>query len=210
MFESLERLSVLVPWLKEDLKTKLISKRDVLFGDWAVESPRLFEAAAMGVCQILEEDVYLNGAMEPWVHYLPLASDFSNLDRIFEFIRDDERVLKVVEAARALLVESDKYSYQSFVQSILSQELENFHYLNQEPSNMVDEDWRFPFESEAVKARVRSLFFDTSLIRLIGIHLRFRNSQAMLNYRQLTALEVVPDIFTIPWVPVSDSSSGAL
>ena len=43
--------------------------------------PRHLEAAAFRVCQVLYEGEY-SGAMQPGVHYIPLAKDFSNFDDV--------------------------------------------------------------------------------------------------------------------------------
>lgn len=206
MFESLERVQVLAPSLPEAVKKKFTSKRDVLFGSWAAESPRLFEAASMGVCQILEEDIYLNGDMKPWVHYVPLASDFSNLDEIFEFISRDERVIRVVDAARKLLVESGKYSYRSFVQAFLFKELANYTDMDTNPSSMIDKDLQSQLDVGAVQRAVKMHFRNTNLLKLFGEFFGTRPAEAARLYRELTALEVVPEIFTESWSALSDIS----
>jgi Glycosyl transferases group 1 len=78
-------------------------------------SPRHFEAAAFGVCQILFEGRY-SGAMEPGVHYLPLRKDFSNLDEVIERFRDPAERERITSAARRDLIDSGDYSYRSFVE----------------------------------------------------------------------------------------------
>jgi hypothetical protein len=77
-------------------------------------APRHFEAAAMGVCQILYEGRY-SGAMEPMVHYIPLKKDFSNFDEVIERFRDRDIRQKLSSNARRDLIESGAYSYESFV-----------------------------------------------------------------------------------------------
>lgn len=77
-------------------------------------SPRHFEAVALRVCQILFEGKY-NGALKPWVHYLPLKKDLSNLDDIIHrFQRPDIRQELTANAYRDL-IESGAWSYERFV-----------------------------------------------------------------------------------------------
>ena len=84
-------------------------------GDYSAISPRLFEAAALGVCQILEPDHYVAG-LKPWVHYIPLSDDFSNIEDVFDVMRDVERCKSIVQASQDLLLRSNVYSYRSFVE----------------------------------------------------------------------------------------------
>ena len=78
-------------------------------------SPRHFEAAAFGTCQILFQGRY-SGAMEPGVHYLPLRKDFSNLDEVIERFRDPAERERITSAARRDLIDSGAYSYRRFVE----------------------------------------------------------------------------------------------
>jgi hypothetical protein len=84
-------------------------------GDFSAISPRLFEAAALGVCQILEPSHYVDG-FEPWVHYIPLSEDFSNIDDVFDVMRDFEKCKDIVQASQDLLLRSNAHSYSSFVE----------------------------------------------------------------------------------------------
>ena len=87
-------------------------------GDFSAISPRLFEAAALGVCQILEPDYYVDG-LEPWTHYLPLEADFSNIDEVFTTMDDDQKCEKIVQASQELLLKSGRFRYGAFVSRIL-------------------------------------------------------------------------------------------
>jgi len=77
-------------------------------------SPRLFEAAAAGTCQILRPDDYL-GVLEPWVHYLPLNRDFSNVQEVLLAMRDLERCQEVANNSQEKLIDSGKFSYRRLV-----------------------------------------------------------------------------------------------
>jgi len=77
-------------------------------------SPRIFEAAAFRVCQILYEGDY-QGVLQPMVHYIPLKKDFSNMDQVLSLLDDHDFVEKMTERAYRDLIESGKYSYRSFI-----------------------------------------------------------------------------------------------
>ena len=77
-------------------------------------SPRVFECAAFKTCMILYEGKY-NGILEPNVHYIPLKKDFSNIEAVLNTFHDEEKRVKIVENAYRDLIESQKYSYKSFI-----------------------------------------------------------------------------------------------
>jgi len=87
-------------------------------GDFSAISPRLFEATALGVCQILETDFYVDG-LTAWKHYLPLESDFSNIKSVFDVMRDRERCVEIAEECQNLLLFSGDHTYESLVHRIL-------------------------------------------------------------------------------------------
>lgn len=88
-------------------------------GEYSSESPRLFEAASLGVCQILEEDTYLQGVLKPWIHFVPLKSDFSNLDSIFEFTQAPQKIEEMVRKCREVLIDSGDFSYEKFAEMVI-------------------------------------------------------------------------------------------
>lgn len=77
-------------------------------------SPRIFEAAALRVCQIMFEGKY-NNIVQPMIHYIPLKKDFSNLDEVLEIFQNSEKRNEIVENAYQELIGSGKYTYASFV-----------------------------------------------------------------------------------------------
>ena len=77
-------------------------------------SPRAFEAAALRTAQILFPGKY-SGILEPWVHYLPLERDFSNLDDVVRYLRDDPFIETMIETAHRDLVRSGAFSYRTFI-----------------------------------------------------------------------------------------------
>lgn len=77
-------------------------------------APRHFEACITKTCQILVEGEY-NGILKPWVHYIPLKNDFSNIEEVIEIIKNDNLREKITEQAYKDIVLSGEYSYSKFV-----------------------------------------------------------------------------------------------
>lgn len=77
-------------------------------------SPRHFEAAALGTCQILFEGKY-TGLLDPNIHYIPLKKDFSNIHEVIKKFQDDNCRQTIAENAKRDLVDSGRYSYREFV-----------------------------------------------------------------------------------------------
>lgn len=86
-------------------------------------SPRLFEAAATRTCQLLAPDDYL-GVLQPWVHYVPLEDDLSNLDEVVEVLRDDRRAQEIADACYEELIAGERYRYSRFAESVVRSHLE--------------------------------------------------------------------------------------
>jgi len=80
-------------------------------------SPRHFEAAALGTCQILFEGKY-SGLMDPDVHYIPLKKDFSNIGDVMDKFRDENHRRQIADTARRDLIESGRYTYHEFVNEV--------------------------------------------------------------------------------------------
>lgn len=78
-------------------------------------SPRVFEAAAFRVLQVLFEGDY-QGILKPMVHYLPLKKDFSNFEEVLSMMQDRKLSDELINNAYSDLVLSGKYSYKSFVE----------------------------------------------------------------------------------------------
>ncbi|MBL4854254.1 MAG: glycosyltransferase family 1 protein [Robiginitomaculum sp.] len=83
-------------------------------------SPRLFEAAALKTCQILIRDEYVGG-LEEYVDYIPLDEDLSNLEEVFELMRDDDKCMAMTESCYQKLIASKQFDYGYFVDDVLSQ-----------------------------------------------------------------------------------------
>jgi hypothetical protein len=76
-------------------------------------SPRIFEAAALKTAMILFPGEY-SGVVQPWVHYIPLAKDFSNISEVVARIRDLSFLRDMTERTYKDLVASGRYSQRAF------------------------------------------------------------------------------------------------
>ena len=85
-------------------------------------SPRHLEACSTKTCQILIEGDY-NGVLKANIHYIELKKDFSNLQEVLNAVKDDKLRAKITLQAHNDIVLSDKYSYNNFVNFVLSSAL---------------------------------------------------------------------------------------
>ena len=79
-------------------------------------SSRVFEAVAIRTLLIMYEGDY-SGVLTPWVHYLPLKKDHSNMAEIVAVLRDDIRVGEIIANAFAEIAMNERWSYVTFVAS---------------------------------------------------------------------------------------------
>jgi hypothetical protein len=121
----------------EEIARKLRTS-DLPQGDFTAISPRLFECAAMGVCQVLEEAHYFDG-FEPWRHYLPLAQDMSNAAEVFAAMRDHDRCSEIANNAAEELTRSDTHTYRTFVHRLIL-ESTGFDTIDKAPPVLHDAD----------------------------------------------------------------------
>jgi len=77
-------------------------------------SPRVFEAALLGTPMALYLGQYSN-VLEPYVHYIPIEHDHSNLDEVFDFLQDDYALQRIADRAHEDLIASGNYEYSRFV-----------------------------------------------------------------------------------------------
>ena len=88
--------------------------------------PRHFEACMTKTCQILVEGEY-NGILKPWLHYIPVKKDFSNVDEVLKIVKEDKLRHEIVEKAYKDIVESGKYTYGAFVENAFTKALGRNH-----------------------------------------------------------------------------------
>lgn len=80
-------------------------------------SPRAFEAIALKTVLVLFEGEY-SGVLKADVHYISLKKDGGNLDDVFVRLSDAEYVDRMAKKAYEDIIESGKYSYESFVRMV--------------------------------------------------------------------------------------------
>jgi hypothetical protein len=81
-------------------------------------SPRHLEACATRTPQILVEGDY-SGILEAGRHYIPVPSDFSNVDEIANAVRTGDGHRDIADRAYTHVVASGRYGYDAFVQTVL-------------------------------------------------------------------------------------------
>ena len=79
-----------------------------------VVSPRVFEAAALKTALINFPGEY-SGVIAPGRNYIVLEKDFSNMKDVVAQLRDDELVSAMAEQTYQDLIESGRYTYESFI-----------------------------------------------------------------------------------------------
>ncbi len=80
-------------------------------------SPRHLEACVTRTCQLLVEGNY-NGILKPLEHYIPIKSDYSNVEEVLDALQDDALVEGIVNRAYLDIVASGRWSYRAFVRDI--------------------------------------------------------------------------------------------
>lgn len=85
-------------------------------------SPRHLEACVTKTCQVLIEGEY-NGILKKDRHYIEVKKDFSNLDQVFQLMKDESLRKKIVDNAYKDIVESGNYSYLTYTKFIIEKSL---------------------------------------------------------------------------------------
>lgn len=77
-------------------------------------SPRAFECAAHRTAMVLFPGEY-SKVLQPWVHYIPLQKDFSNIDEVVTKLRDIDFLKALTERAYNDLIGSGRYAYLAMI-----------------------------------------------------------------------------------------------
>ena len=94
-------------------------------------SPRHLEACMTKTCQILIEGDY-NNVLKPGKHFIALKKDYSNIEEVFSLLQSDFQREKIVRNAYRDIVESEKYTYDSFVKHVLDVSMKNIPIKNKQ------------------------------------------------------------------------------
>ena len=81
--------------------------------------PRLIQSIVCGSVQVIPTDDYPAG-LEPMKHYIPLETDFSNLDDALAIMADEDRCQEIAAAAREKVMSSPEVWFDSFIEGVLS------------------------------------------------------------------------------------------
>jgi hypothetical protein len=80
-------------------------------------SPKIFEAIRLRTALVMFEGEY-SGVVRPGEHYIPLRTDFSNIEEVLNKISNLDFVRAMTERAYTDIVESGKYSLGNIVKSV--------------------------------------------------------------------------------------------
>lgn len=157
-------------------------------------SPRLFEAAALGTCQILLRDEYVGG-IEAYKDYIPLDNDLSNIEEVFDLMRDEDACKSMIASCYDKLIGSNQFDYSFFVEDVLNEIGDGAAEISENEADILETH----FLSLAPFRRLRQ--------KLGGIwETSFKSQLAMLAY--LREQEFPADI--ADWPPEFQSSPGFL
>ena len=81
-------------------------------------SPRLFESVVMECSQILVEGEYI-GLFEPWVHYIPVRSDLSDVDEALDAMRDVEAAKRRIVACKEVVHDNPALWYSGLAGEVM-------------------------------------------------------------------------------------------
>jgi hypothetical protein len=98
----------------EQARAECFPEGDGTLRELAALSPRHLEAVMTRTCQILLEGKY-NSVLEPWKHYVPLKSDYSNIEEVLDIVEDPPRMQAIADRAYADIVQTQAWSYRKFV-----------------------------------------------------------------------------------------------
>jgi hypothetical protein len=79
-------------------------------------SPRVFETALTGACQILVRGEY--GPLEPDRHYIPIEPDFSNVEAVIAGLGDHDRAQRIADDCLALVTGEQDLHYRSAADAV--------------------------------------------------------------------------------------------
>lgn len=80
-------------------------------------SPKIFEAIRLRTALVLFEGSY-SSVVAPDLHFIPLKKDYSNIDDVFEKLKDTKYLEEMTARAYADVIGSGRYSYRRFVETI--------------------------------------------------------------------------------------------
>lgn len=101
-------------------------------------SPRVFEAIMMRTALVMKEGLY-SGVLKPWLHYIPLKDDLSNIKQIFDVLNDHDFLDSITLSAYNDIVLSGKYN-NSFLSELVHKQI--LEYLNKKSKKKFLKAWK--------------------------------------------------------------------
>lgn len=215
--DHVRRMRVRHPEISNDEISQKLNLSSGRKGNFTAVSPRLFESAAMGVCQILQPGQYLDG-FEPWVHYVPLDKFMTGSKRVFEVMRDHGHAQQIVDASRSFLIDSEKFTYRYFLLRLAKEiglRRSKTETLVSDSSVMLDpaaapngqnlKSLQKTLRSYALKGKLRRLERDLSSERAVHVSNactkdHFPNSLALLPWiREFRNGRLLVESLSVPW-----------
>lgn len=96
--------------------------------------PRNLECILTKTVQVLVEGEY-NGVLKPWKHYLPIKKDFSNIEEIFEKMKDYNFTQNLAENAYKDIIKNKELYYENFISNIVNTSKNLGHIFNEIQTN---------------------------------------------------------------------------
>ena len=110
-------------------------------------SPKVFEAISLKTALVLMEGEY-SGVIEPWIHFIPLKKDYSNIEEVLTLVQDDSYLQELVNRAYDDVMDNPEYQYKWLIQHF-DKTIEAFYLprkkqfsRNQRDANLVRRIWR--------------------------------------------------------------------
>jgi hypothetical protein len=124
----------------------------------SVITPRHLESCWTRTAQVLIEADY-NGILKAGKHYIAVNSDFSNLDDVLKQMKDENLRQKLVECAYRDIVESGRYTYSAFAETVMQDALSTLHGSQARHDLLASMYYLFLYQFYEIKASLFVLVF---------------------------------------------------
>ena len=108
----------------DDVKRNCFPQEDNKL-NYSCISPRHLEACITETCQLLLEGKY-NNVLKPWIHYIPIKEDYSNLHEVLNLLKNDKYVNEIKKNAYRDIVQSGKYTYKNFIDEVEEEVIDKY------------------------------------------------------------------------------------
>ena len=98
----------------DQLYLKYVAEHEEKYAKTNQISPKMFEAVAMRTVLVMYEGEY-SGIFSPDLHYVPLDKNAAELNKVRNILSFDKQLDAIAERAYKDIIESEKYSYERFI-----------------------------------------------------------------------------------------------